>query len=129
MATPRRSASAAISAATPSAPIDRAVVSAGTKTRIMSLAVIDLAQQLVEPFRSDSSVNALGDHDGGRAGAIAETVHRLEAESPIRRGFVKVDVQFGAHVLLQRACTQGLACFCPAHVQRLSAGRPGPKEV
>src|SRR5688500_18013901 len=94
---PRLVASAATAAATWSAPSERAGVSDGTRTFTEPLAEgtccdglcdgagIGSTNDLVDARRRHPPVDGLVDHHRGRARAIAEAIHGLEAEPAVGR--------------------------------------------
>src|SRR5262245_54538376 len=124
---PRLRASAAIAAATASAPSERAVVSDGTNTFTVEVDIS--AHDLVEAFRRHTAVHGLVDHDRGRAGAVPKAVDRLEREAAVGGRLVEVDAEPLARMRLELARAHRLAGLGPAQVQRMLSDRVRPEEV
>jgi hypothetical protein len=84
---------------------------------------------LVEALGRHTAVHRLVDHDRGRARAVAEAVHGLEAEAAVVRRLMEIDAELLARVVLERARAHRLARLGTADVDGLFARRLRAKEM
>src|SRR5690348_13206895 len=111
--------------ATASAPNDKALASRGTKTRVLmathprrnrpELTVRRVrswrfaGHDLVETLRCHAAMQLAVDHQCRRAGAVAETIDRLEREAAVRGGLFEIDAEARPGVRGQRIRAHRLA--------------------
>src|SRR5262249_61247103 len=84
---------------------------------------------LVEALRRHAAVELAVDHHRGRAGAVAETVDRLERECAVRGRLMKADAELRLRVRLERPPVHRLTGFGAAEVNRGPAWRALPHEI
>src|SRR5690606_19732790 len=118
-------------AATSSAPRDTAEVSRGTNTVMLPgiASVPPVGQQLVESFAVDAAIDLVVDHDGWRAGAVAEAIHRLQRHFAVGSRVVQRYADGLLGVRRQLAAAHRLAGFGLADLDYLAPGRRGAKIV
>jgi hypothetical protein len=85
-------------------------------------------EQRIETLATDPAEDLVPDPDGGRAGAVAQAIHRLQADRAVGGGPMPVDTQAALSVFFEGHAAPGLTGFGTAHLHHGLPGR-GAAEV